>query len=113
MHIQNKTRSTTLAQSASLARNFFERTHGLLGKKELFPGEALVIPQCPAIHMFFMRFPIDVVFVDKAYKVVGLVKSIKPFQLSRIFLKAYFAIELKAGTIDATGTKIGDLLNLE
>jgi len=113
MLIQNKTQQTILATNAILAKNFFERARGLLGKSEIAFGDALIIPNCPAIHMFFMKFPIDVVFVDKGHKVVGLVKNIKPFCLSRFFPRGYFAIEMKAGTIASAGIKIGDFLSFE
>jgi len=113
MRIWNNTQNTILASKAILAKSFFERACGLLGKDNLEADEALIIPQCPAIHMFFMKFAIDVVFTDKSWKVVGLVKNIKPFSLSAFFLRGYFAIELKAGTIDASRTKIGDVLKFE
>ncbi|MCX5681442.1 MAG: DUF192 domain-containing protein [Candidatus Omnitrophica bacterium] len=113
MRIQNNTQNTILSSNAILAKSFFERARGLLGKSKLEDNEALIIPQCPSIHMFFMKFAIDVIFADKACNVVGLVKNIKPFSLSTFFPRGYFAIELKAGTIDASGTKIGDVLSFE
>lgn len=109
--IQNKTQQNVLAQKVFLAKHFWARAKGLLGRKALDPQEALLIPHCQAIHMFFMRFPIDVVFVDKTYHVVGLVRRIKPFAMSVFFWKAAFAIELEAGTIDKTKTALGDLLD--
>ena len=62
--------------------------------------------------MFFMRFPIDAAFLDSANIVVGLVRRIPPFALSPIFWKAVKVLELPAGTIDTTGTKLGDQLRL-
>jgi uncharacterized membrane protein (UPF0127 family) len=111
MHIQNKSKQNVLAQEVFLAKHFWARAKGLLGRKALFPQEALIIPQCQSIHMFFMQFPIDVVFVDRTYHVVGLVQRIKPFELSAFFWKASFAIELEAGTIEKTKTTLGDLLD--
>jgi uncharacterized membrane protein (UPF0127 family) len=84
---------------------------GLLGRKDFPQGEALVITRCQSIHMFFMNFPIDVVFCDRQNKVVGLCQEIKPFYLSPIFFKASYAIELPAGTIASTKTQLGDQLN--
>ena len=63
--------------------------------------------------MFFMRFSIDVVFVNDKNCVVGVVKNIKPFQLSPVFWKADRAIELSAGTATRLDTKIGDILSFE
>jgi hypothetical protein len=113
MLIYNKTRQIPLVQNATVAKTFFDRAKGLLGKKHILKDEALIIPGCSAIHMFFMRFPIDVVFADKEKKVVGLVRNIKPFFLSPIFFRAYFAIELQAGIITAYGIQIGDVLSFE
>ena len=110
MQIINKTQGTVLASKVFLAKGFWARTRGLLGKKALAPGEALVIFYCQAIHMFFMRFSIDVVFVDKTQRVVGLVRGIKPFCMSPVFFKAFWAIELEAGAIERTRTALGDIL---
>jgi hypothetical protein len=63
--------------------------------------------------MFFMRFPIDVIFVDKNNRVVGLVAAIQPYRLSPIFWKASYAIELKTGAIQASLTGVGDIIRLE
>lgn len=113
MIIRNLTQQTIFASTAVLAKTFLARSRGLLGRKEISSGEALIIAQCPSIHMFFMKFPIDVVFTDKSCKVVGLVKDIKPFSLSPFFFRGYYAIELKAGTIVASGIKMGDVLSFK
>ena len=83
------------------------RMKGLLGRTALGEGEALVITQCNSIHMFFMRFAIDVIFVDRAWTIVGLVRNIRPFAVSPIFWKAAAAIELPSGIIDCQGIQLG------
>lgn len=83
---------------------------GLLGRDGFSAGEALVIAKCQSIHMFFMRFAIDAIFVDKKGYVVGLVKHIKPFRLSPVFFRSEYVVELEAGTIEATKTSVGDRL---
>ena len=60
--------------------------------------------------MYFMRFSIDAIFVDKNNQVAGLVEGIKPFQLSKIFWKASCVVEVSAGTITKTKTEVGDQL---
>ena len=57
--------------------------------------------------MLFMRFAIDVIFVNKDNCVVGVVSSIKPFRLSPIYFNSRFAIELPEGTIAASRTTLG------
>ena len=84
---------------------------GLLGRAKIEQNQALIIGNCNSIHMFFMRFAIDVIFIDKEKKVVGFEKNIKPFQLSKIYWKSTAAIELATGVIDRSKTQIGDQLS--
>lgn len=110
MSIRNKSKDTILAQSATIANTFWTRLVGLIGRKDLPFGIALIITRCQSIHMLFMRFPIDAVFVDRHHCVVGCVEAIRPFYLSPIFFRSKYAIELKVGTIKATKTSVGDQL---
>ena len=112
MPIVNLTRSTTLANSVEMADTPRKRMRGLLGRESMKEGNSLVITQCQSIHMFFMKFAIDVVFIDAKNKVVGLQVRIKPFQLSPIFWKSACAVELPAGTIEATQTQVGDQIQI-
>ncbi|MBF0511598.1 MAG: DUF192 domain-containing protein [Candidatus Omnitrophica bacterium] len=113
MMILNLTRQSTIASDVIIASQPLSRMKGLLGKREFHPGQALIITHCQSIHMFFMKFAIDVVFCDRNNKVVGICEGIKPFFLSPIFFKASFAIELPAGTVRGSGTQIGDLCQWE
>jgi hypothetical protein len=113
LRVVNETRQQTVASSARAAYGFFDRLRGLLGGPPLAAGEGLYLLPCQAIHMIGMTFPIDAVFVDKEGSVVGLVKDIKPWGMSSHFWKAAGCLELPAGTIEATGTAIGDLLKFE
>ncbi len=85
---------------------------GLLGRDSLPAQEALVITRCNSIHMFFMKFPLDVIFINKQGKVVGLCPRIAPFHLSPIFFSAQDAVELPAGSIDQSQTQLGDFLQI-
>ncbi len=113
MTIVNLTQKINIATNAVYAKSFFSRLKGLIGKNCFSSGEALVIPGCQAIHMFFMKFSIDVIFIDKEKRVVGLVQAIKPFCLSPLFWKASLAIEIPQGTINQTKTKLRDLILIE
>lgn len=86
------------------------RMLGLLNRSSLTPAEALIITRCQSIHMFFMRFPIDVVFVDQNDCVVGLVQDIKPNRLSPVFFRASYVIEGAVGMIERSKTDIGDFI---
>ena len=112
MPIINITRATTLASYVEIADNPAKRMKGLLGRPSLAQGYALVITCCSGIHMLFMKFAIDVVFLDKKNQVVGIVLNIKPFEFSPIFWKASCAVELPVGIIESTNTQVGDQLSV-
>ncbi len=98
---------------ARRATSLWARSKGLLGRKSLEQGEGLLIDPCSGIHMFFMAFPIDAVFVDKQGTVVHLVLGIRPWRISRYVLRARAVLESPAGTIAETGTHVGDRLLFE
>lgn len=113
MKISNCTKNTILAEEAVLAAGIFKRLKGLLGKKTFEPGQAIILKPCNSIHTFFMRFPIDVLFVDKDNQVIKALSSLAPFSFSPIYIRAKLAIELPAGTILSTLTQEGDILNIK
>lgn len=98
---------------AIVASTPFKRMKGLLGRKSLGEKEALIIKPCNSIHTFFMRFPIDVLFVDKDNKVIKAISNIKPFRISGVYFGAAFVVELSAGTIKRTHTAESDFLSLQ
>lgn len=112
MKIINQDKNIALAKDAALANTVFTRIVGLLGRSGLKEGEALVIKPCTSIHTFFMRFPIDIIFVDKNGRAIKLISSMEPFKLTGIYFKASFAIELPQGIIQATSTKEGDRISV-
>ncbi len=112
MRIINKNKDALLAENAIIADNIFTRIKGLLGRKALAQGSALVIKPCNAIHSFFMRFPIDVLFIGDKGKTIAIKKSFKPFRLTGIYWGVKFVVELPAGVIDETSTAVGDEISL-
>ena len=70
-----------LGVRAEVARSFVERARGLIGRRNLAPGEGMLILKCNAIHTCFMRFPIDAVFLDRNNHVVKTVRDIRPWRL--------------------------------
>ncbi len=113
LSIHNTSKNTIIAQSGAIADTFLSRMIGLLSRKSLSADEALVITRCNSIHMLFMRFSIDVIFIDKHDCVVGLVEHIKPFRLSPIFFQSQYAIEVSEGVIRQTKTAIGDQIEVK
>ena len=109
----NRTRGAVLALRVEHAEGVLERMRGLLGRASLEEGEALSIAPCASIHTFFMRFPIDAVFLDRRGRVVRALSDLRPWRATRFHLRAARAVELPAGTLARTGTREGDLLAFE
>lgn len=113
MKIINKSKSVVIAEEVITADTFFTRAKGLLGRKELSIGHAMIIRPCDSIHTFFMQFPIDVLFVNRDFKVIRAISNLQPFRLTGIYFKSRFAVELPAGTLETTHTQAGDFLSIE
>jgi hypothetical protein len=103
---------TTLATNVRVADNLFTRMKGLLGKKELPFGEALWIKPCFSVHTFFMKFPIDVLFLNKQNQVVAAISNLTPHRLTRLYPQSYSVLELPPGTIVASNTEVGDEIKI-
>jgi len=108
MKTWNATRGATLAENGRQATNWWTRGRGLLGTRTLPTGEGLLIAPCNSIHSFFMQYRFDAIFIDKRGKVVHLIRAMKPARMSRIVFAGHAVLELPAGTIEATGTQLGD-----
>lgn len=93
--------------SVKVADTFYLRFKGLLGKKTMPSGEGLLIRPCKQVHMFFMRFPIDVVFLDKHCLIVGLKENLRPWSISPYVKEATQVLELEVGAIQAYDLSIG------
>jgi uncharacterized membrane protein (UPF0127 family) len=112
VQIRNLTRDTTIASRARVASSLGDRVVGLLSTPEVRPGEGLLIERTSSIHMFFMRYPIDVVFIDKSGRVTKLVHRLKPWRIVPWAWGARDCLELRAGALDKTDTQVGDQLEI-
>jgi len=113
IRVVNRTRGTLVAERCRVARSLRDRTVGLLGSAELPAGEGLWIEKSPSIHMFFMRYPIDAVFVDRGGTVVRIVERLRPWRIVAWARGARDCLELPAGAARAAGINVGDELRLE
>ena len=112
MVIINQTRNAVLGKEVSVAHRIFPRIRGLLGRRNFRTGEAIILKPCNSIHTFFMRFPIDCLFVDKNYRVIKALSNIRSFRITRIYWLSNFAVELPAGTLEFTHTQENDMLTI-
>ncbi len=110
--VRNATRDTVIADRARVASSLGDRMVGLLATPQVLPGEGLLIERTSSIHMFFMRYPIDVVFFDKNGRVTKLVHQLKPWRIVPWAPGARDCLELRAGALDGTETQVGDQLEI-
>ena len=108
-----------LAKNPRYAASFWSRSVGLLGLSGMHDFDALILPSCKAIHMYGMRFAIDVLFCSADNRVVHLIEEIKPWRFSPYIRAASFVIELPSGTLKRVPSLSGrsiecdDLLRIE
>jgi len=110
--VRNQTRNTVLANAAEVADTSAKRRIGLLKHERLDPGEGLWITPCESVHTFFMKFPIDLVYLDRHLKVRKVRSRVRPWRLSSCLL-AHSVLELPAGTVKQSGTQAGDELTFD
>ncbi len=101
-----------LADKIAIADSLGARAKGLLGKKELDDGQGLLIRPCSSIHMFFMKIPIDVLFLAKDGRIIKVAKGLRPWRLCGCWIGCYMVLELKKGTIDIIEDIMGKHIKL-
>ena len=101
-----------MASKARMARSLRARAVGLLGRRELPPDEALIFPWCSSIHTVGMRFPIDVIFVDRRWRIVALKAGLPPGKMPLPVWRAWGVIETRSGTVERMQLAIGDQLEI-
>ena len=111
--VLNLTRNTTVGDRIEVADTSSTRGKGLLGRTGLDAGAGLWIKPCSGVHMFGMKFAIDVVGLDANRKVIKLWPNLKPWRMSPISLSLRSVIELPAGRIAECGIQIGDQLQID
>lgn len=106
-----------IAARVGVARTFWQRARGLLGRRVLPDGEGLLIERCRQIHMVGMAFPIDVLHVQRLSategRVARVLQAIRPFRVGPLVWGSDYVIELPAGTVARTGTRAGHRIALE
>ena len=110
--IQLAKNGRVIASRALMANTLRARMVGLLGRSGLSQGEALVFPRCTAIHTIGMRFAIDVIFIDRAWRVVAVRSGLVPGRLAVAAGKAWGVIEAAADVIQRAQIEVGDQLEI-
>lgn len=108
MLVRNVSRNLILGRSIQRADTFRLRLLGLMFRPSLAAGEGLWIEPCKSVHTHFMRFPLDLLFIDRQLNVVHVIPGLAPWKLSPVVRSAVAVLELPAGA--AQGTAPGDRL---
>jgi len=112
VRLRRSSDGAVVCERCEIPESMFGRMRGLLGRDGLAPGSGMLIDQAPQVHMFFMRFPVDVVFLDRDRKVVRVVERLRPWRVASA-RRAAAALELPAGAAAAAGVNVGDILGFE
>jgi hypothetical protein len=110
MGLVNQNTNKVLCNHIIQANTFWKRLCGLLPYKSLPPDEGMLITPCKSVHTFFMRFPIDVIYLDRDLRVVALFENVPKGKTLPYYKKAYSVLELLTGMIATTGTLVGHQL---
>ena len=107
----NRRNGAVVASRVEVAEDAASRSKGLLGRASMAADEGLWIVPCPMIHTFFMKFAIDVLFLDKERNVVRVMEDLKPWRVSPWVWRARSVLELAGGTLKGT-VKVGDGIDI-
>lgn len=110
--IFNLSKKTVVAKAAFRAVRLSDRARGMIGRS-FHEFDAMVFGDCSAIHTFFMRIPIDVIFLDRENTVLKICRSLKPWRPAILARGGKTVIELPAGALNFSGTMPGDRLDLD
>lgn len=98
MTIKNQ-KGEVIAAKVKLANSFLTRLKGLMFSNDLPDCDGLLISPCNSIHTFFMNYSLDIIYMTKDFEVVKVIKNIKPWRMTRMYLKAFQVLEMKSGSL--------------
>lgn len=110
LRVVNTRHNRELGSRIQLADRWLARLRGMLAKPAPGPGEGLLLTPCSSVHMYGMRFALDIAFLDKRGVVIAVYPSLAPGSRTRWHRSATHALELPGGTLEVSGTDIGDVL---
>lgn len=110
IRVRNRSRDRELGDRVALADGFLTRLRGMIGRPEPGPGEGMLIAPSQGVHMWWMKYPLDVALLDGDGEVVAAYPELEPGRRTRIHRKARYALELPAGTLADTETRVGHVL---
>lgn len=110
MTCYNKRTGEKLVAQVEIANTFLARLKGLMFRKTLTQDAGLLLDPCPQIHTCFMRFAIDVVFLDCTNRVVAVLENMKPWRMSKFYRQSRRTLEVNGGLLQGR-VRVGDELD--
>jgi uncharacterized membrane protein (UPF0127 family) len=111
MAVVRKEDGSVVCERCVVADSFWSRMKGLLGRSTLAEDEGILLRPASSVHMFFMRFPIDAVFLDREQQVVKVAGNLRPWRLAGV-RRSKAVLELPAGACERRGVREGDRLSV-
>ena len=111
LRVVNETRHSVLGVRVRLADTIMSRMRGFLFRRSPTMGEGILLTPCRGVHMYGMRYPLDVLLIDARGGVVAIHEGLAPGRRTPIYAQANYALELPAGAVSATHTLVGDRLS--
>lgn len=108
----HKNTDECIACRVEIAQTFLKRLIGLLGRSTINDGEGIYFPDCRSIHSFFMRFSIDVLFLDNEMKITRIINCLKPNRVAVAPLQTKDTLELRCGVLEKLDLNVGDTVTL-
>ena len=112
MNIYNSTKDSLVSDEVKVAQSFLTRTIGLLSRSNISENQSLIIKPCCSIHTFFMRFPIDVLFVDGKNRIIAAYENVLPNRILPVHLTSLYVVELAAGQITNKNIEKCDIIQM-
>ena len=113
MLVMNQTRDTMIGDRITVADTSLRRIVGLLDRSELSAGEGLWIRPSSGVHTIGMRFPIDVVGLDRNHRVIKLWENLRPYRITSVSAALRSVVELPSGRISQCQIQVGDLVQFK
>lgn len=110
IHVHNASTDRELGSRIALADGFLTRLRGMIGRPPPEEGEGMLIAPSQGVHMWWMKYPLDVALLDRDGEVLETYPDLQPGKRTRILRKARYALELPVGTLAESGTEVGHLL---
>lgn len=104
-----QTNGEVICHKMAVATNIFSRMLGLMFSKDLPECDGFLLSPCNSIHTFFMRYSLDILFLDKDFKIVKVIYGLSPWRMTWVYLKSRHVLEMKAGTLKL-GLRHGEVL---